>query len=148
VGGQCPPAPPVSTPLVLSVFELTTKCSCSFAFINQAILYSLSRSGDLCTFARNCSIEALKYRKVKIRSSRLIEARKYFLVGLSKYRGSIYDLSMFIHYPNYTHRIPNVSPGLFGRIFGEVYRGPIFGELVFGGLVFEILRYGIEICQC
>ena len=32
-----------------------------------------------------------------------------------------------------THRIPNVSPGsifgelIFGRIFGLVYRGPIFG---------------------
>ena len=30
----------------------------------------------------------------------------------SKYRGSIYALSMSIHYTNYTHKIPNVSPGI------------------------------------
>ena len=36
----------------------------------------------------------------------------------SKYRGSTYALSMFILYPNYTHRIPIGSPGL---MFGGVY---------------------------
>ena len=29
----------------------------------------------------------------------------------SIYRGSLYALSMVIHCPNYTQRIPNVSPG-------------------------------------
>ena len=37
-------------------------------------------------------------------------------MGVSKYRGSIYVLSMFVHYPKHTHRIPNVSPEF---IFGE-----------------------------
>ena len=42
---------------------------------------------------------------------------------------------LFIHYPSYTHTIPNVSPGLIyrgviiGRIFGLVYRGLILGIL-------------------
>ena len=42
---------------------------------------------------------------------------------------------MFIHYPNYTQRIPNVSPVLivggpiFEVIFGLAYRGAIFGIL-------------------
>jgi len=39
-------------------------------------------------------------------------------MGISKYRGSIYALSMFIHYPKHTHRFPNINPGL---IVGEVY---------------------------
>ena len=46
---------------------------------------------------------------------------------------------MFIHYPNYTHRIPTVSPGLLygggliqGRIFGLVHRWPIFRGLYSG----------------
>ena len=57
----------------------------------------------------------------------------------SKYRGSIYVLSMVIHCPNYAHRIPNVSPGLvfggglmFGRISDLVYRGTYSGGLIFG----------------
>ena len=37
----------------------------------------------------------------------------------SKYKGSIYDMSMFFQYPNYTYRIPNVSPGLI--IFRGAY---------------------------
>ena len=45
-----------------------------------------------------------------------MEVRKHFLVGFSKYRGSIYALSMSIHYPKYTQIIPNVSTGL---ILGE-----------------------------
>ena len=42
---------------------------------------------------------------------------------------------MFIHYPNHTHITPYVSTGfifggfIFGRIFGLVYRGSIFGIL-------------------
>ena len=40
---------------------------------------------------------------------------------------------MFTHYPNYTHRTPNVSPGLiFGRIFELVYRGADARGLIFG----------------
>ena len=40
---------------------------------------------------------------------------------------------LFIHYPSYTHTIPNVSPGLIyrgviiRRIFGLVYRGAYIG---------------------
>ena len=45
-----------------------------------------------------------------------LEVRKHFLEGLSKHRGSIYAPSMFSQYPNYAHRILNVSPGL---ILGE-----------------------------
>ena len=58
--------------------------------------------------------------------------RLVFLEDLGEYRGSTYVLSMFIHYPKYKHKIPNVSPGLMlveayiGRMFGLVYRGPIF----------------------
>jgi len=56
----------------------------------------------------------------------------------------MYALSIFIHYPSYTHRIPNAGPGLiFGEglysegYFGLVYTGPMFGWLVFwGGLYF------------
>ena len=41
----------------------------------------------------------------------------------SKYRGSIYALSMVIHCPNYTCRIPNVSPRLIfeGLIFRNIF---------------------------
>ena len=45
---------------------------------------------------------------------------------------------MFIHYPNRTHRISNVSSGFIFRgvifvwIFGIVYRRPLFGGLIFG----------------
>ena len=49
---------------------------------------------------------------------------------------------MFIHYPNYRCRFPNVHPGLIlGRIFGlftglpdesPKYREPIFGRLILG----------------
>ena len=76
----------------------------------------------------------LVYRKIPNISNEPIEIRKHFLVGLSKYRGFINAL-MFIHYPNYTPRIPNVGPRLifwgliFGRIFGLVYWGPIFRGL-------------------
>ena len=63
-------------------------------------------------------------------------------MDLSRFRDSIYALPMFIHYPNYTHGIPNVSPGLvfggliFRRIFELACRGPIFWGLIFG-----ILKY-------
>ena len=45
----------------------------------------------------------------------------------------IYALSMFINYPNYMHRIQNVSPGLiFRRISELVYRRDnIQGKLIF-----------------
>ena len=36
----------------------------------------------------------------------------------SKYRGSMHNLSMLMHYPNYTNRIRNASPGY---IFGGIY---------------------------
>ena len=46
-------------------------------------------------------------------------------MGLSKYRGSaIYALSMFIHNPNYAHRIPNVNLGLYsggGVIWKDIW---------------------------
>ena len=64
-------------------------------------------------------------------SSGIIDICKHFLVG-NKHRGSIYVLFIFIHYLKNTHRIPHLSPGLifggliFGRIFGFVYRGPIY----------------------
>ena len=51
-------------------------------------------------------------------SPRLIEVRRHFLVGLSKYRSPNYALSTFIQYPNYTQRIANVSPGVK---FGDAY---------------------------
>ena len=52
-------------------------------------------------------------------------------MGLNKYRVSVYALSMFIRYPNYTHRIPNESPEiLFRRMFELVYRGFIFEGLL------------------
>ena len=49
-----------------------------------------------------------------------------------KCRGSLYALAMAISCPNYTHRIPNLNPGLilggriFGRIFELAYREPVF----------------------
>ena len=60
----------------------------------------------------------MKFRKIPKISPGLIKVRKHFLAGLSKYNSSTYALSMFIHFPNYTHRIPKVSPG---HIFGEDY---------------------------
>ena len=61
----------------------------------------------------------------------------------SKYEGSIYALSIFIHYPYYAFKILIVSPGLifgegfiFGKILGLVYRVSILG-----GLTFEISWY-------
>ena len=72
------------------------------------------------------------YLKILNISSGLIEVCKHFLVGLCIYKGWIYALFLFIHYPNYTHVLPNASPGLiflgvvFVRIFSLVYRGPIF----------------------
>jgi len=45
---------------------------------------------------------------------------------------------MVIHCPNFTHRIPNVRPGLIfrelilGRILELVYRGLIFRGAIFG----------------
>ena len=56
-----------------------------------------------------------------------------------KYRGSIYALSMFIRYPNYTYTNPNVSLGLifggviFGKMFDLVYRGANIREGLYSG---------------
>ena len=50
--------------------------------------------------------------------------RKTSQKSKSKYKGSIFALSMYFHYTNYTHRIQNVISGLiFGRIIGLTYRG-------------------------
>ena len=63
----------------------------------------------------------------------------HLLMGLSKYRVSIYALSMLIHHPYYKHRIPNGSPelifqwGIVRRILELVYRGAyIQGDLYLG----------------
>ena len=59
----------------------------------------------------------------------------------------MYALSIFIHYPNYTYRNPNANPGpIFGglifRMMNQlVYRGAIFGEIIFGGPIFGSLKY-------
>ena len=50
----------------------------------------------------------------------------------SKYRGSIYALSMFLHYPNYTHTNPNVTPGLI-EVRKHFLVGLYSGGLMFGG---------------
>ena len=77
----------------------------------------------------------------------IIEVRKHFLVAISKYRGSIYALSMSAYYPKYTQRIPNASLGLifqgdiFGRIFGVVYRRGLYLGAYTWGLIFRILWY-------
>ena len=83
------------------------------------------------------------YRKIPSSSPGIIEACKHLLVDISEYRGSIYALSIFIHYPSYTQRIPNVGLGiilrglLFRRIFWIGLHRPMFGWLVFwGGLYF------------
>ena len=50
---------------------------------------------------------------------------------------------MFIHYPTYTQRIPNVSPGLV--FLGAYIRKDIWvilqGAYILEGLIFGILRY-------
>ena len=71
--------------------------------------------------------------------------RKTSEKGKSKYRGSMFALSIVIHCPIYAHRISNVGPKLIlerftlGRIFEFVSRG----ELHSGGLVFGILWYSV-----
>ena len=44
---------------------------------------------------------------------------------------------LFIHYPNYTHKIPNVNPG----IFELAYRGHIFwgGLIVWRAYILDIM---------
>ena len=51
---------------------------------------------------------------------------------------------MFMYFPNYTHIVPNLNPGLifggfiFERIFELVYKGPIFGGGSYSGF-YDIL---------
>ena len=60
---------------------------------------------------------------------------------------TIYALSLFIQYPNYTHRVPKVSPGpiigglIFGSIFELVYRmAYIWGDYIWALLVLSFAR--------
>ena len=53
-----------------------------------------------------------------------------------KYRGSIYALSMFIHYPNYKHRVPNEAPGL---ILGQIFELAYSGAHICGAYIQEVL---------
>ena len=60
----------------------------------------------------------------------------------SKYGGSIYAMTMVIHCPSYTHRIPNACPGLtFGGacILKDILVS-LQGGLCSGGLILGIFR--------
>ena len=46
---------------------------------------------------------------------------------ISRHRGSTFVLSMFIHYPNDTHRIQSVSPGGVG-LQGAHIRGGLYSR--------------------
>ena len=74
-----------------------------------------------------------EYRKIPNISSELIEARKQVLVDLSRYRGSLYAMYMYIHYPIYIHKSPNVyiSKDIWDILQGAYVRG----------LIFRILQY-------
>ena len=63
----------------------------------------------------------------------LIEICKCILVDFIKCRGSIYALTMFFLYPNYTHRITRNLMLIFGELFGLIYRGPIFRKRLYPG---------------
>ena len=76
---------------------------------------------------------ALIYHKTPNISPVLIEVGEHFMVGLSKYGGSIYALSMVVHYINYMNILQNVSPEL---IFKESY----VGENIWASLLWTYIR--------
>ena len=80
-------------------------------------------------------------RNVPNISPALIEVYKQFLVSLSKCRGSIYLLSMFIHYPNNTQ---NPKCSSWASILRDYIRKDIWVYLQ-GGLYSEDLHSGVYV---
>ena len=103
----------------------------------------------MCAFLYACIYIIFLYRKIPNKNLGLFEVRMHFMVGLSKYTGSIHALSMFIHHPNYTST-QNPKFKHWGYIWGSLYSERYLGKfkevyiwvgLILGELTFRSLRY-------